>query len=211
MNNSSSRMNLSTLILIGAGMGYSSEGAQELSVEQRVHRIVEWIKTSPTVVEESDSASQYFCSSSKATSSRVIFKDGDKEFVLRYCDDGERGKIESEDMLITEILFPVKIRYTQIDKIVSRTRNTVFYDGGLNGFHPEKEKWSPYEWHGVSTHRECVTGWLGTEYVGHLEVGGISPNPEQDRKERQKVQDQYLLVLNQIEAFIPKATIDSYL
>lgn len=198
----------SLLVLIGASLYSSPAEAQDknLPIEQRIQQIVEWIKVNPNSVDESDDASFEYCSSSKAISSRINFKDGDKEFVLRYCDDGERGKIESEDMLMTTMYFPVKIRYAQSGRIISQTRNTEFYDGGLNGFHPETEKWLSNEWHGGSTHRECVRGWLDTEYVRHLDLSGTSLNPEQDRKERQKVQDQYLLVLNQIEAYIGKST-----
>ncbi len=199
----------SLLVLIGASLCASPAEAQDknLSIEQRIQKIVEWVKVNPTTVDESNDASSEYCSSSDAISSRVSFKDGDKTFILRYCDDGERGKIEAEDLLMTTMYFPVKTRWGQSGKIISQIRNTIFYDGGLNGFHPEIDEWLISEIGGVgSSHKECVKGWLGTEYVKHLDLSGTTLNPEQDRKERKKVQEQYLLVLDQIEAYIGKST-----
>lgn len=78
---------------------------------------------------------------------------------------------------------------------------------GLDGFDPQqKENFSIGSCKHI--HRECFRGWLGTEYVEHLHVSKTSS--EQERENRQRVQDQYLLILDQIETFIPKSP-DYYL
>ncbi len=207
MNDSSSRMNLSTLILIGAGLGYSPEGAQELSVEQRVHRIVEWVKTHPNAIKESNQNSNFVCNGYGTVSYQLMFREGERAFGLRYCDKSEIGKIGQEDSLEISVVDYLSEIHYQNGEVAPQRRETHFYAGGLNGFDPQKKGfWALSNPH---VHRDCVTGWLGTEYVEHLQVSETSS--EQNRKNRQRVQDQYLLILDEIKTFIPKATPDSYL
>lgn len=201
-------MNLSTLILIGAGLGYSPEGAQEFSVEQRVHRIVKWVKTHPNTLKESNQNSNLVCNSSEAISYQLMFRKGERAFGLRYCDKSEIGKIGSEDSLEISGVDYLSEIHSQNGEVTPQRRETKFKDLGLDGFDLPKQDTKFYpEMH---IHTESVGGWFRKEYMEHLPVGIIS---EQNRKLRQeaKVQDQYLLILDKIEAFIPKATPDYYL
>jgi hypothetical protein len=191
-------MNTLSLIVIGTTLGYLPESTSEqnLPVEQRVQKIAEWVKANPHTLKDSGENSHFVCHSPEAISYQLMFKEGEQGFGLRYCDKKDIGKIGPEDSLEISISFFSPLNAEVI------FRETHFYDEGLDGFHPEKEK-GIYYYHDRLLHRECVTGWLGTEYVEHLQLGGTSSNPKQDQKERQKVQDRYFLVLDQIDEYIP--------